>query len=84
MQLGFDSPRPDMKLSLSQFRNIWRFLRDPKTSWKPKVLAIFALAYVLWTIDLIPDIIPFFGWIDDLGLTFIVFWYLARIADRQN
>lgn len=37
-------------------------------------LALFAIwvllviAYVIWPIDLIPDIIPIIGWIDDLVL----------------
>jgi uncharacterized membrane protein YkvA (DUF1232 family) len=28
--------------------------------------AVCAL-YILWTFDLIPDFIPFFGWLDDVG-----------------
>jgi len=30
------------------------------------VLIVLLLIYILWPIDLIPDIIPVIGWIDDI------------------
>ena len=30
------------------------------------MLILFAIAYFLWPIDIIPDIIPLVGWIDDV------------------
>ena len=37
-----------------------------QTPWYAKVLALITVAYALSPIDLIPDFIPFFGYLDDL------------------
>ena len=42
--------------------------RDPRTPWYAKALAGFVVAYALSPIDLIPDFIPVFGYLDDLVL----------------
>ena len=43
-------------------------LGDKQTPWYAKVLAVITVAYALSPIDLIPDFIPFFGYLDDLIL----------------
>ena len=43
-------------------------LKDKRTSGVPKMTALLAIIYLLSPIDLIPDFIPFFGWLDDLVL----------------
>ncbi len=40
--------------------------RDPRVPWYAKVLAIGVAAYALSPIDLIPDFIPVFGYLDDV------------------
>jgi len=40
--------------------------RDPRTPWYAKALAFLVVAYVLSPIDLIPDFIPVFGYLDDI------------------
>lgn len=40
--------------------------RDPRVPWHAKAIAIFAAAYALSPIDLIPDFIPVIGYLDDL------------------
>jgi uncharacterized membrane protein YkvA (DUF1232 family) len=40
--------------------------RDPRTPWHAKALTVFVLAYALSPLDLIPDFIPVFGYLDDL------------------
>jgi uncharacterized membrane protein YkvA (DUF1232 family) len=42
---------------------------------------IVALAYVLWPIDLIPDLIPVIGWVDDV-IALIVAFSIPRTAMR--
>lgn len=42
--------------------------RDPRVPWYARLFALFALGYVLSPIDLIPDFIPIFGYLDDLVL----------------
>ena len=41
-------------------------LKDKKTPWYAKALAAITVVYALSPIDLIPDFIPFLGYLDDL------------------
>ena len=45
---------------------LWLAARDPRTPWYARALAMALAAYALSPIDLIPDFIPVFGWLDDL------------------
>ena len=40
--------------------------RDPRVPWYVKTLAVLVAAYALSPIDLIPDFVPVFGYLDDL------------------
>src|ERR1700716_1523661 len=40
--------------------------RDPRVPWYAKTLAVVVAGYALSPIDLIPDFIPVFGYLDDL------------------
>ena len=40
--------------------------RDPRTPWWVRGLAFMVAAYALSPIDLIPDFVPVFGYLDDL------------------
>ena len=42
--------------------------RDPRVPWYVKVLAAIVVGYAFSPIDLIPDFIPFLGYLDDLIL----------------
>ncbi len=64
-------------------RRFWRFVRDPATDWKPKVLALLALGYMMWPIDLIPDFAPVIGWLDDIGVAAIAAAYLLYSVSRD-
>jgi len=41
-------------------------LRHPRTPWHARIILGLAVAYFLSPIDLIPDVIPVFGQLDDL------------------
>lgn len=43
-------------------------IQDKRTGIWSKITAALAIIYLLSPIDLIPDVIPFFGWLDDLVL----------------
>jgi uncharacterized membrane protein YkvA (DUF1232 family) len=47
---------------------IYLACKDPRVSWYAKVLATCVVAYAFSPIDLIPDVIPILGYLDDLIL----------------
>lgn len=61
---------------------MYRFLIDKDTDWKPKALVVLGVIYLLWPADFFTDVIPVFGWLDDLGFGVVVIWYLSRVTDR--
>lgn len=58
---------------------LWLARRDPAVHWLPKALALVALVYALSPIDLIPDIIPVLGQLDDLILVPLLIWAALRL-----
>lgn len=42
--------------------------KKPRATWKRAVLGVLALLYILSPLDLVPDWIPFVGWLDDIGV----------------
>jgi uncharacterized membrane protein YkvA (DUF1232 family) len=53
--------------------------RDPRTPWYAKAAAGLVAAYALSPIDLIPDFVPVFGYLDDLVLVPIGIWVVVRL-----
>ena len=44
------------------------YMRDPLVTWHRKAIVVAALIYFISPIDAIPDIAPFVGYLDDLGV----------------
>jgi uncharacterized membrane protein YkvA (DUF1232 family) len=57
--------------------------RDPRVPWLAKVLAIAVAAYALSPIDLIPDFIPVFGYLDDLIIVPLGIWLVVRLIPEE-
>ena len=47
-------------------RLMWGLMRDSRVAFFDKALLLGALAYLVSPIDLLPDVIPFFGQLDDV------------------
>lgn len=67
---------------LPDWRGIYHFLKDTHTNWKPKALLVAAIVYLLWPVDLLPDIIPAIGWLDDLGMASLAVAYLSYASKK--
>lgn len=67
---------------IPDWKGLVAFVRDPKTDWKPKVLVVLAVLYLIWPIDLIPDFLPVIGWLEDIGFSGIAVWVLFRVTNR--
>ncbi|MDQ3691442.1 MAG: DUF1232 domain-containing protein [Chloroflexota bacterium] len=53
-------------------RMVWGLVRDPRTPIGLKGMLAAALAYVVFPVDLIPDVIPIIGQADDLTVLLLV------------
>ena len=58
---------------------LWFAYRHPATPWPVKALCAFVVAYALSPIDLIPDFIPVFGYLDDAILLPGLIWLAIRL-----
>ncbi|MEK7473298.1 MAG: DUF1232 domain-containing protein [Patescibacteria group bacterium] len=61
---------------------LWRFLKDPKTDWKPKILSVLAVLYLFWPLDVLPDFAPIVGWMDDIGFIAVASGYLVHATNK--
>jgi uncharacterized membrane protein YkvA (DUF1232 family) len=71
------------KSLIVQMLNVWHFLKSPATDWKAKVGVALAVGYLVFPIDLLPDVVPFVGWLDDLGFGALAAWYLMRATQKH-
>jgi uncharacterized membrane protein YkvA (DUF1232 family) len=61
-------------------RQLWFALRHPAAPRWLKVGAAMIVLYVLSPIDLVPDFVPFLGWMDDVVLVpLAIRWLLKRV-----
>lgn len=58
------------------FKAFFAFLGDSKASPLGKLFVFAVLAYIVFPVDLIPDV-PVIGWIDDAGFAALAVWYLS-------
>jgi uncharacterized membrane protein YkvA (DUF1232 family) len=58
---------------------LWFAKGHPRTPWLAKVLAVVVVAYALSPIDLIPDVIPVLGYLDDVILLPALVWLAVRL-----
>ena len=64
---------------------MWRFLRDPTTAKRTKLLAVLAVLYLVSPLDAVPELlVPLFGWLDDVGVTALALTWLASKAARYE
>jgi uncharacterized membrane protein YkvA (DUF1232 family) len=82
-------PRTGLKRSVlhairqipSYLRLLFGLFRDGRVSRIDRLLVLGALAYIVSPIDFVPDLIPFFGEVDDL---FLLVLALQRLVDNAG
>ena len=55
---------------------VWAMLRNPAAPAISKLVALLAAVYIISPVDLVPDVIPILGWLDD-GVVSILLFKLA-------
>lgn len=65
---------------------LWEVCKTDERTWKEKTVAIGALVYVITTVDVIPDVIPGLGFVDDVGaiMTAIASLGLLEVNNVSN
>ena len=58
-------------------------LRDPEAPLVARLVALLVVAYALSPIDLIPDVIPVLGLLDDLVLVPAGIWLVLRLMPAE-
>jgi len=56
---------------------LYNYMKDPFVSWHRKAIVVMGLIYFISPIDTIPDIAPFIGYLDDLGVITALIKYLG-------
>lgn len=56
---------------------LYNFIKDPIVRWHRKAIVVAALIYFIVPLDTIPDLTPFFGYLDDLGVITALLKYLG-------
>jgi len=59
----------------------WRLLRDPRVPEPLKLLVpAAALIYILWPMDIFPDLVPVFGQMDDVAVVILALNLFERLV----
>lgn len=64
-----------------------RFLGARDAPILPRLVLLAALVYLVSPVDLVPDVVPILGWLDDLGVVSLAFFGALRAAvawDEQS
>ena len=69
---------------LARPRAVLRLLTDRTAPKLPRIVALIAVLYAIFPLDLVPDVLPLIGWIDDLGLATIAVTYVLSAAARHE
>lgn len=62
---------------------LWRAFLAPETPLYLKALMLLVPAYLLSPIDLIPDVIPLLGWVDDFVVIPLLVSWIVRMLPQQ-
>ena len=66
---------------IQDIKAMYELIKDPSAALKAKAIAVMALLYVANPIDIMPDALPIFGFVDDAG---IVMFAVKSIGDALN
>jgi uncharacterized membrane protein YkvA (DUF1232 family) len=66
-----------------QARLVYYLLRDPQVPFYLKLIPFAAVLYLLWPIDLLADVVPVLGQLDDLTALIVTSKVFVELAPQQ-
>lgn len=72
-----------LRASWRHLRVAWYAWRDPKLPLAGRLMLTAIVIYVVSPIDLMPDVVPVLGWLDDLTLIGLVLPLLLRLLPGE-
>ncbi len=72
--MGSGGPLPALVHGSSQGMAAYTRFKDAATGLWQRCLPFMAVLYIISPIDLVPDIIPLLGWLDDLAVMFALLY----------
>ena len=68
---------------LRRIRAIIPMIRDKKVAWWKKAILIAGIIYLVLPVDLIPPLVPVFGWFDDLAVWIAILYFMRTELDSH-
>jgi uncharacterized membrane protein YkvA (DUF1232 family) len=62
---------------------LYRYVKDPSVALWRKLAGVGALAYLVMPLDVIPDVLPLVGWLDDVGVLGAATMFVVREVKRH-
>jgi uncharacterized membrane protein YkvA (DUF1232 family) len=62
---------------------VWTMLRNPAAPALSKLVVLLAAVYIISPVDLIPDVIPVLGWIDDGVISMLLFKLAFKLLPKE-
>jgi uncharacterized membrane protein YkvA (DUF1232 family) len=86
---SFESFKQRAEAMMSDVYALYLARSDPRIPWYAKAVIVLTVLYALSPIDIIPDFIPFFGYLDDLiiislGLTLAIHFMPKDVWDEYR
>jgi uncharacterized membrane protein YkvA (DUF1232 family) len=66
-----------------ELATLWRAFMAPETPVHLKALMLLVPAYLLSPIDLIPDVVPLFGWVDDFVIVPLMVTWIVKLLPQK-
>jgi uncharacterized membrane protein YkvA (DUF1232 family) len=62
---------------------VWAMLRNPAAPALSKLVVLLAAVYIISPVDLVPDLIPILGWLDDGVVAMLLFKLAFKLLPRE-
>ena len=76
---AFDTWKQRVRQLKAETYALYLAYRDPRVPWYARILAAVVVGYAFCPLDLIPDVVPVLGYLDDLLLVPLGIWLALKL-----